>query len=95
MKKWLLAGAAALARACAGMAPAHGRIQGRTSRRHDAPRRRARLPARIDPHINYTLQYWQIYQSIYDGLVTFKKAPGAEGFARSSRPRRGTADADQ
>src|SRR5215470_1532022 len=34
----------------------------------------------IDPHINYTLQYWQLYQSIYDGLVTFKHAPGADGF---------------
>ena len=34
----------------------------------------------IDPHINYTLQNWQIYQSIYDGLVAFKKAAGAEGF---------------
>ncbi len=34
----------------------------------------------VDPHINYTLQYWQIYQSLYDGLVAFKKAPGAEGF---------------
>jgi peptide/nickel transport system substrate-binding protein len=35
-----------------------------------------------DPHINYTLQYWQIYQSLYDGLVAFKKAPGAEGFQK-------------
>src|SRR5262245_33928013 len=34
----------------------------------------------IDPHINYTLQYWQLYQSIYDGLVTFKHAAGEEGF---------------
>ena len=34
----------------------------------------------VDPHINYTLQYWQVYQSLYDGLVAFKKAPGAEGF---------------
>jgi len=34
----------------------------------------------IDPHINYTLQYWQLYQSIYDGLVTFKHADGADGF---------------
>ena len=35
----------------------------------------------IDPHINYTLQYWQLYQFVYDGLLAFKKAPGAEGFA--------------
>jgi peptide/nickel transport system substrate-binding protein len=34
----------------------------------------------IDPHINYTLQYWQVYQMIYDGLTAFKKAAGAEGF---------------
>ena len=34
----------------------------------------------IDPQINYTLQYWQLYQSIYDGLVTFKHAAGSEGF---------------
>jgi len=34
----------------------------------------------IDPHINYTLQYWQLYQFIYDGLVAFKKAEGTAGF---------------
>jgi peptide/nickel transport system substrate-binding protein len=34
----------------------------------------------IDPHINYTLQYWQIFQMTYDGLLAFKKAQGAEGF---------------
>src|SRR5204863_5916965 len=34
----------------------------------------------IDPHVNYTLQYWQLYQSIYDGLVTFKHAAGEDGF---------------
>ncbi len=36
----------------------------------------------VDPHINYTLQYWQIYQGLYDGLLAFKKAPGADGFAK-------------
>lgn len=36
----------------------------------------------VDPHINYTLQYWQVYQSLYDGLVGFKKAAGAEGFTK-------------
>ena len=36
----------------------------------------------VDPHINYTLQYWQLYQSLYDGLMAFKKAPGAEGFEK-------------
>ena len=34
----------------------------------------------IDPHINYTLQYWQLYFITYDGLVGFKKGHGAEGF---------------
>lgn len=34
----------------------------------------------IDPHVNYTLQYWQVYQMVYDGLTAFKKAAGAEGF---------------
>jgi peptide/nickel transport system substrate-binding protein len=34
----------------------------------------------IDPQINYTLQYWQLYQSVYDGLVSFKHAAGSEGF---------------
>src|SRR5258707_13699769 len=36
----------------------------------------------LDPHINYTLQYWQIYQSVYDGLVAFKKADGKDGFIK-------------
>ena len=34
----------------------------------------------MDPQINYTLQYWQLYQAIYDGLVAFKKGQGKEGF---------------
>ena len=34
----------------------------------------------IDPQINYTLQFAQIFQGVYDGLVTFKKASGAEAF---------------
>jgi peptide/nickel transport system substrate-binding protein len=34
----------------------------------------------IDPQVNYTLQYWQLYQSIYDGLTAFKHAAGSEGF---------------
>jgi peptide/nickel transport system substrate-binding protein len=34
----------------------------------------------IDPQINYTLQFWQIYQGVYDGLVAFRKAPGSEAF---------------
>jgi peptide/nickel transport system substrate-binding protein len=34
----------------------------------------------IDPHINYTLQFWQLFQFTYDGLVAFKKGRGEEGF---------------
>ena len=34
----------------------------------------------LDPHINYTLQFWQIYQITHDGLLGFKKAQGEEGF---------------
>lgn len=35
----------------------------------------------IDPHINYNLQYWQVYPIIYDGLVAFRKAGGQDGYA--------------
>ncbi len=30
----------------------------------------------IDPQVNYTNQYWQLFVNMYDGLVTFKKASG-------------------
>ena len=33
----------------------------------------------IDPHINYTSQFWQLYQITYDPLLAFQKAPGQEG----------------
>jgi peptide/nickel transport system substrate-binding protein len=31
----------------------------------------------IDPAVNYTNQYWQLFINVYDGLVTFRKAQGA------------------
>jgi peptide/nickel transport system substrate-binding protein len=34
----------------------------------------------FDPQVNYTLQYWQLYQSIYDGLLAFKKVDGQASF---------------
>jgi peptide/nickel transport system substrate-binding protein len=34
----------------------------------------------LDPQINYTLQYWQLYQATQDGLVGFKKAQGTKAF---------------
>ena len=33
----------------------------------------------IDPQINYTQQYWQIFSLAYDGLVAFRKVPGPDG----------------
>jgi peptide/nickel transport system substrate-binding protein len=34
----------------------------------------------IDPQVNYTLAYWQLYQASYDGLLSFKKAGGDAAF---------------
>jgi peptide/nickel transport system substrate-binding protein len=34
----------------------------------------------LDPQVNYTLQYWQLYQAMYDGLVAFKKVNGQDSF---------------
>jgi peptide/nickel transport system substrate-binding protein len=34
----------------------------------------------LDPMVNYTLPYWQLYQASYDGLLAFKKAGGNEAF---------------
>ncbi len=33
----------------------------------------------IDPQINYTAQYWQLFALAYDGLVAFRKVPGDAG----------------
>src|SRR3954465_8069355 len=34
----------------------------------------------LDPQVNYTLQYWQLYQATYDGLLGFTKAGGNSAF---------------
>ncbi len=34
----------------------------------------------LDPQVNYTLQYWQLYQALYDGLLAFKKVDGQDSF---------------
>jgi len=34
----------------------------------------------LDPQVNYTLQYWQLFQATYDGLVTFQKVNGPASF---------------
>jgi len=33
----------------------------------------------IDPQVNYTAQFWQIFSLGYDGLLAFRKVPGARG----------------
>ena len=78
MKKLLFATVAAT---LLGLSPALAEYQ--TEHRGGTMRLVARSAGgTIDPHVNYTLQYWQVYQSIYDGLVGFKKAAGAEGFTK-------------
>ena len=34
----------------------------------------------LDPQINYTLQFWQLYQATYDGLLAFQKVNGQASF---------------
>jgi peptide/nickel transport system substrate-binding protein len=34
----------------------------------------------VDPMINYTAQFWQLFQMTYDGLVKFKQVAGTGGF---------------
>ncbi|MGH7210492.1 MAG: ABC transporter substrate-binding protein, partial [Acetobacteraceae bacterium] len=33
----------------------------------------------IDPQINYTGEFWQVYANVYDGLTAFKKVEGPDG----------------
>lgn len=81
MKKWFLAGAAAALFTIGAVAPAWAEYQ--KEHRGGTMRLVARSAGgTVDPHINYTLQYWQIYQSLYDGLVSFQKAAGADGFTK-------------
>src|SRR5579875_2005090 len=34
----------------------------------------------LDPQVNYTLEYWQLYQATYDGLLAFQKTSGNASF---------------
>ncbi len=34
----------------------------------------------LDPQVNYTFQYWQLYQATQDRLVAFKHAAGTKAF---------------
>ncbi len=81
MKKWLLASAAVALFTIGAVAPASAEYM--KEHRGGTMRIVARSAGgTVDPHINYTLQYWQIYQSLYDGLVNFQKAAGADGFTK-------------
>ena len=94
MKKWILAGAASAVLALSSFGTAWAEYK--AEHRGGTMRLVARSAAgTLDPHINYTLQYWQIYQSVYDGLIAFKKAAGEEGFTGRPEHRRGAPDADQ
>jgi peptide/nickel transport system substrate-binding protein len=81
MKKYLLTGAALAAFAFGATAPASAAYM--KEHRGGTLRLVSHAAAgTIDPHINYTLQYWQLYQSVYDGLISFQKAAGADGFIK-------------
>ncbi len=81
MKKLLLAGLASALLAAGILTPASAEYM--KEHRGGTMRLVARAAAgTLDPHINYTLQYWGVYQSLYDGLFAFQKAPGAEGFVK-------------
>src|ERR1700690_3734565 len=34
----------------------------------------------LDPQINYTAQYWELYQHMYDGLLAYRKVGGPDSF---------------
>jgi peptide/nickel transport system substrate-binding protein len=72
---WVMGAAAAVGLLASAAQPAMADHRGGTLRLASAS-----AGGTFDPQINYTLQYWQIYQSLYDGLVTFKHAAGTEGF---------------
>ncbi len=81
MKKLLMAGVASALLAVGTITPASAEYM--KEHRGGTMRILAHAAAgTVDPHINYTLQYWQVFQSLYDGLIGFQKAPGAEGFVK-------------
>src|SRR5690242_15538416 len=80
MKKWFLAAAAAAVLAFSSMAPALAEYK--AEHRGGTMRLLARSAAgTLDPQVNYTAQYWQLYCFVYDGLVAFRKVPGEAGLA--------------
>src|SRR5262245_57736542 len=81
MRKMLLLGAAAALLSSAALAPAFAEYK---AEHRGGTMRLVNRSAygTIDPHINYTLAYWQPFQGMYDGLLAFKKATGEEGFKK-------------
>jgi peptide/nickel transport system substrate-binding protein len=79
MKRWLVAGGTAAFMLAAG---AHGASAAFQAEHKGGTMRLVAHAAAgtIDPHINYTAQYWQLYQIVYDGLLITKKAADKEGF---------------
>ena len=73
------AGAAVLGSA-GGAAPTD-RVRGAADHRGGTLKLLAKAAAgTLDPQVNYTLAYWQLYQASYDGLLAFKKAGGDGAF---------------
>jgi hypothetical protein len=72
MKRWILAGAASAVLALSSFGTAWAEYK--AEHRGGTMRLVARSAAgTLDPQINYTLQYWQIYQSVYSGLTASRK----------------------
>ena len=45
--------------------------------------------------VNYTLEYWQLFQATYDGLLGFTKAGGNAGLLRSRNCAQNSGAAEQ
>lgn len=74
--KRMLPGAAALALATA-LTPAHA--EDTTAHRGGTMKLvGVSSEGTLDPQINYTSRYWQLYSFLYDGLMAFRKVDGAE-----------------
>jgi peptide/nickel transport system substrate-binding protein len=81
MKRAIRAGAAAILASALSLGAVPQPAAAQSEHRGGVMRLVARSAAgTLDPQINYTLQYWQIYQPLYDGLLAFKKVAGADSF---------------
>lgn len=76
---WLLAGA--FTSACVGPASAGAPDLMRLHRGGTLRLVAKGAAGSVDPQINYTAQFWQLFAICYDGLLAYRKAPGAAGEA--------------